>query len=515
MKLTSNYSLKKPDGSDVVNVQDFNDNSDKIDIELKKVDSQLKEIKNNLGDSVKKDGRLQTNLNADLLDGKHANDFATSNHNHNIISGNNTCSLKLGSTGTNDCSGTSKTNNIDIASWYGVSFSNSCSGAGIQGKPSASIDVRSGNMFLDGDIYLKGQSTGLFQSVSNGKSAIANAITGNGGQANTTDTFEQLANKITNLNSIDFNKVVLTRDFSMFKDFLFFKDNNSFYFRSEDEKVHLYSINNNTITSLNKYCHGNIDFIYMEDNKFLIYPFIYDMNFNHLGTVNTNAITDKYFQGCTMKNGIVYIATIYDTDNEGRGFKFYRCSPNYSTVEHIYSYSYGDASKKAWIEFLNESKGCLFFAINISNNKGWDYRLCRLDLNTKKIYTEKNGSGGVFHTSLQNKGILYNEENTHYASNKGFILLNVDLNVHEEIFNYAYSHSGGAMYLKTLRPNMKICYESILGSIVDLETGFIRFNCKNKIIAKRDDFVITSKSFFCFVEVNTTTKAKTLTIRKL
>ncbi|ACD51289.1 hypothetical protein ST12_04290 [Clostridium botulinum] len=46
MKLTSNYSLKKPDGSDVVNIQDFNDNSDKIDLELKKVDSQLKEKAN-------------------------------------------------------------------------------------------------------------------------------------------------------------------------------------------------------------------------------------------------------------------------------------------------------------------------------------------------------------------------------------------------------------------------------------------------------------------------------------
>ncbi|WP_252234038.1 tail fiber protein [Clostridium sp. ZS1] len=52
MKLTSNYSLKKPDGSDVVNVQDFNDNSDKIDIELKKVDSSLKEIANQV-DNIK------------------------------------------------------------------------------------------------------------------------------------------------------------------------------------------------------------------------------------------------------------------------------------------------------------------------------------------------------------------------------------------------------------------------------------------------------------------------------
>ncbi|NFT06829.1 hypothetical protein FDF26_07055 [Clostridium botulinum] len=50
MKLTSNYSLKKPDGSDVVNVQDFNDNSDKIDLELKNVDSQMKENTKNIKD---------------------------------------------------------------------------------------------------------------------------------------------------------------------------------------------------------------------------------------------------------------------------------------------------------------------------------------------------------------------------------------------------------------------------------------------------------------------------------
>ncbi|GAA0078797.1 hypothetical protein UT300005_31760 [Clostridium sp. CTA-5] len=48
MKLTSNYNLKKPDGTDVVNIQDFNENSDKIDLELKKVDSSLKDMENNL-----------------------------------------------------------------------------------------------------------------------------------------------------------------------------------------------------------------------------------------------------------------------------------------------------------------------------------------------------------------------------------------------------------------------------------------------------------------------------------
>lgn len=60
MKLTSNYSLKKPDGSDVANVQDFNDNSDKIDLELKKVDSSLKEIANKVDNIKIADGTTTT-----------------------------------------------------------------------------------------------------------------------------------------------------------------------------------------------------------------------------------------------------------------------------------------------------------------------------------------------------------------------------------------------------------------------------------------------------------------------
>ena len=37
MQLTSNYNLKKPDGTDVVNITDFNDNADIIDTQLKKL----------------------------------------------------------------------------------------------------------------------------------------------------------------------------------------------------------------------------------------------------------------------------------------------------------------------------------------------------------------------------------------------------------------------------------------------------------------------------------------------
>lgn len=39
MKYTSNYNLKKPEGTDVVNIDDFNDNADTIDQQLKNVDN--------------------------------------------------------------------------------------------------------------------------------------------------------------------------------------------------------------------------------------------------------------------------------------------------------------------------------------------------------------------------------------------------------------------------------------------------------------------------------------------
>lgn len=36
MQLTPNYNLKKPEGTDPVDIQDFNDNADAIDAALKK-----------------------------------------------------------------------------------------------------------------------------------------------------------------------------------------------------------------------------------------------------------------------------------------------------------------------------------------------------------------------------------------------------------------------------------------------------------------------------------------------
>ena len=48
MKLTTNYGLKKPEGSDVVNIDDFNYNADTIDTKLKVVENQSNANKNNI-----------------------------------------------------------------------------------------------------------------------------------------------------------------------------------------------------------------------------------------------------------------------------------------------------------------------------------------------------------------------------------------------------------------------------------------------------------------------------------
>ena len=151
MQLTTNYKLRKPDGTDNVDINDFNYNADTLDNVIK-------------------------------------------THNHDIITGGNANRFDL--TAPNDCCGLSKQNNVDIKSWYGVSISNACGNAGVQGRPTVSFDARTGNAWFEGDIFVKGQSKGLFQSVSDGKSAIANAITDKGVSASSSDSFDTLASKI-------------------------------------------------------------------------------------------------------------------------------------------------------------------------------------------------------------------------------------------------------------------------------------------------------------------------------
>ena len=44
MKLTTNYSFKKPEGTDVVNIDDFNYNADILDSKIKEVSSSIESL---------------------------------------------------------------------------------------------------------------------------------------------------------------------------------------------------------------------------------------------------------------------------------------------------------------------------------------------------------------------------------------------------------------------------------------------------------------------------------------
>lgn len=112
MKYTEHYNLKKPDQEDFYNVDDFNENADIIDAELKRladnsnsipksiftednqfiVSNQDKEPEAKTIDDVKdmfgfgnaayKNVGAGNGLDADTVDGKHASEFAAANHNH-------------------------------------------------------------------------------------------------------------------------------------------------------------------------------------------------------------------------------------------------------------------------------------------------------------------------------------------------------------------------------------------------------------------------------------------------
>ena len=66
MKLTTNYSLKKPEGSDVVNIDDFNYNADILDREIKSIRTKL-------------DGLNLTASNVKMSDGSTVEDTVSAN----------------------------------------------------------------------------------------------------------------------------------------------------------------------------------------------------------------------------------------------------------------------------------------------------------------------------------------------------------------------------------------------------------------------------------------------------
>jgi len=56
VKYTSNYNLKKPEGTDIVNIDDLNDNADILDQKLKEIENKADETK------VSKSGDTMTGI---------------------------------------------------------------------------------------------------------------------------------------------------------------------------------------------------------------------------------------------------------------------------------------------------------------------------------------------------------------------------------------------------------------------------------------------------------------------
>jgi len=74
MKLTTNYGLKKPEGSDVVNIDDFNYNADVLDNAIKEVKTKVDNLNLTASNVKMADGsnveeaitNLQTELNGNV-----------------------------------------------------------------------------------------------------------------------------------------------------------------------------------------------------------------------------------------------------------------------------------------------------------------------------------------------------------------------------------------------------------------------------------------------------------------
>lgn len=81
MDYTSNYNLKKPTAEDFYNINDFNENADIIDTKLKELEDNKFDKADYTADDVldklKTVDGSDSGLDADLLDGKHASEFAT------------------------------------------------------------------------------------------------------------------------------------------------------------------------------------------------------------------------------------------------------------------------------------------------------------------------------------------------------------------------------------------------------------------------------------------------------
>jgi hypothetical protein len=204
MDYTSNFNLKKPAQTDFYNVSDFNDNADIIDTKLKAnadaASGAESKAKAALPESDFTGANVLAKMAADksVVPVKNGGTGASSSSSAlsnlgglsksggimagDIIMGTN--KVKYNSSGQtymhfwgNDTEGLAKTNNVDIGSWQGVSFSNTCStGPVSKGSPAVSISTRSGNIYLTGDIKTADGNNYVQSLLTGGKISVVKSI---------------------------------------------------------------------------------------------------------------------------------------------------------------------------------------------------------------------------------------------------------------------------------------------------------------------------------------------------
>ncbi|AGX43269.1 hypothetical protein [Clostridium saccharobutylicum] len=236
MQKSANYGLKLFEGTDNVKRQDFVDN-------FQTIDTQLKKISDNLGNSAQKDSTMQKGLNAEMVGGKHAGDFTSAYDSFNQDStdlnsynSNKTWTARAGSNNPNTPSpisnystvlnvGSDNNSNFQIAGAYDGSNK-----LGYRCRHDTDGAYGTWKRILNEDDYntLNNLANSAFQSASNGKNSIANAITGKGGSANGGMTFDQLASAITSIPGVKYSSGTTTEYASSGGSIRFILPNQSF-----------------------------------------------------------------------------------------------------------------------------------------------------------------------------------------------------------------------------------------------------------------------------------------------
>ncbi|WP_252247763.1 phage tail protein [Clostridium sp. ZS6] len=218
-----------------------------------------------------------------------------------------------------------------------------------------------------------------------------------------------------------------------FQDFLYFEDDDTFLYRNKNNNLFRYHIPTKVSTNLNKIVWGNSDEMHKGKNRFLIFPNVYDYNFNLIYTINLNEEI-QYYQCCSMTpDDDVVVAGIKDVISYGKHNKelhdyyemtfFIDKQGNKKNISRLQNDKLTDTQ---WIEFIYAENDILYYAINALNNNDWgNYGLKQYKISTgEKIYDNNDyidRNSGIYHNSLN--GVAYLRDDYSRSDNRGFTII--------------------------------------------------------------------------------------------